>query len=91
MPDSAFREVAQSVDRPDKNLWKNGNQRKSELSCVNGTGEPKTVSGEEVALHNIHNAMCSAVLCVRGAQSARHRPVYMLRELAMAEGLVPLP
>ena len=32
----------------------------------------------------------SAVLCVRGARSARHRPVHMLRELAMVEGRVPL-
>ena len=33
----------------------------------------------------------SAVLCVRGARSARHRPVHMLRELSMVEGQVPLP
>ena len=32
-----------------------------------------------------------AVLCVRGARSARHRPVHMLRELAMVEGRVSLP
>ena len=36
----------------------------------------------------------SAVLCVRDARSARHRPVHiriMLRELAMGESRVPLP